>query len=390
LLNQAEQQAAEQLAQQQAAGGEFDNRGRLNNYWMQQDVKRSKNVVSGLGSNFDGSNEVTATPPAKGKELAFNKEWLEQNRLQTEGEKAGADRPARPGTADQAGGGQMGSRSRYFRGEGKPSFGDDGKRGDGAQQQSGQKAPEIANQQQLGVLQQQLQQQTEQFKSALTESGEQAQKLSRYQQRLDDEIRDQQRQPKADLDLPFRQGQFNNDTPTFGGFDIPGGGAHPGQSMGGGGIAPSAGPSGITADPNAPPVAVPMPPAPVVDYAEVAAGLASLDVALPERGRVYSFIVPRGDLEITARSISFATITRLIGLAGVAIAIVIVWALGREKSRRIWIAMFGSFAFGIGLILLGLVSILFGLFPFAGLLALVIGIALAIRARLNRPAAAGA
>ena len=69
------------------------------------------------------------------------------------------------------------------------------------------------------------------------------------------------------------------------------------------------------------------------DFADVAAGLASLDVVLPQRGRVYSFITPRGELEITARSISQITIGKLIGLAGVLIAILLVWALGRERSR---------------------------------------------------------
>jgi hypothetical protein len=175
---------------------------------------------------------------------------------------------------------------------------------------------------------------------------------------------------------------------------MPAGGSQPNQSgamgMGGGGLnAPGGGPGTGQTDPNAPP----MPAAPVVnpqEFADVAAGLASLDVVLPERGRVYSFITPGDELEITARSISAVTIRRLIGLAGVLIAILVVWALGREKSRRVWIVMFGSFAFGIGLILLGLVSILFGLFPIAGLLALVIGIVLTIRSRLNRPASVAA
>ena len=249
----------------------------------------------------------------------------------------------------------------------------------------GQKAPEIASKQQRDMIQQQLQMDAEESKSGLAEAGEQQGKVQRYQQRLDDQIR--QQQPSADLDLSFRQGQFGGAARTYGGFDAPQGGAQPNMAsggMGGGLYAPPAGPGGAPANPNA----APMPPAPVVDFTEVAAGLASLDVALPERGRVYSFITPRGELEITARSISFITISRLIGLAGVLIAIVLVWALAREKSRRIWIVMFGSFAFGIGLIILGLVSVLFGLFPIAGLALLVVGVVLAYRARLQGPPSA--
>ena len=121
LLSQAEQQAQEQQAQQQIVDG-TDNRGRLNSYWSQQDLKRSKNVVSELGSNFDGVNDVTATPPAMGKELAFNKGWLDQNSLRTaEGDKPTSGQPG-PGELPQreTAGKDSGGRSRFFRGDSKP------------------------------------------------------------------------------------------------------------------------------------------------------------------------------------------------------------------------------------------------------------------------------
>jgi hypothetical protein len=148
------------------------------------------------------------------------------------------------------------------------------------------------------------------------------------------------------------------------------------------------GPGGAPADPNAPPQVTTV--VPVVDdsqsMAEVAAGLASLDVTLPQRGRVYSFITPRGELEITARSVPLVALGKLLGLAGVLIAILIVWAFGREKSRRVWRFLFASRAFTIALIVLGLFSFLFGLFPLAGLALFAAGIGLAIHHGLNRPA----
>ena len=55
--------------------------------------------------------------------------------------------------------------------------------------------------------------------------------------------------------------------------------------------------------------------------AQVAAGLASLDVRLPERGKMYLFTTPRGDIEITASAISASTLSRLSGLAAVLSAI---------------------------------------------------------------------
>jgi hypothetical protein len=391
LLNQAEQQAQAERDQQQVVDG-TDNRGRLNNYWNMQDLKRSKNVVSDLGSNFDADAPADQTP-ATGKELAFNKDWLEQNSLRT-GDKGDASAPGRPGMPeDQSGGGRQGGR--FFRGEGKPITMDerefDGKPG------GGQKAPEIAAKQQRDVIQQQLQKEESESKSGESQAGEQLEKLQRYQERLDQSVREQQRQPSADLDLSFQQqGQFGGTTPTIGGFDVPGG-SQPARGQGGGmmnagGANAAGGPAGPPADPSGRPFVTSV--IPVIDNAQsmsqVAAGLASLDVALPERGRVYSFITPRGELEIEARSIPLVAIGKLIGLGGVLIAILIVWALGRERSRGFWRGLFASRAFTIGLIVLGLFCFLFGLFPYAGVALLVAGITLAIHHRLNRPASAAA
>ena len=222
LLNQAEQQAQEQQAQQHVVDG-TDNRGRLNNYWMQQDLKRSKNVVSELGSNFDGVNDVTATPPAKGKEV-FNPGWLDQNSLRPTGS---GQKPAegQPGDKPQDFGGKDGGRGRFFRGEGKPMSGDEsqpqpGMKGSG---QGGQKAPDIATKEQRDLIQQQLQEVEQSKKSGQAEAGEQVEKLQRYQQRLDQETREQLRQPQADSFSSPNQGQFGG-AQSFDSQAIPGGG----------------------------------------------------------------------------------------------------------------------------------------------------------------------
>jgi hypothetical protein len=97
LLDQAEQQVQQQLAEVQRDG--TDNRGKLNEFFERQDVQRSKNVVSELGSNFD------AAPSEGGKEKAgesFNYGFLQQNKLQTQGEVAddkekGAGQANKPG-----------------------------------------------------------------------------------------------------------------------------------------------------------------------------------------------------------------------------------------------------------------------------------------------------
>jgi hypothetical protein len=70
-------------------------------------------------------------------------------------------------------------------------------------------------------------------------------------------------------------------------------------------------------------------------------------------------------------------------------AIVVVWLLGRERSRRVWRHVFRSLAFAIVLVVLGLASVVSGVLPYAGLLAIVVGLVLAIRAKFtSRPAAA--
>ena len=112
-----------------------------------------------------------------------------------------------------------------------------------------------------------------------------------------------------------------------------------------------------------------------------AAGLASLDVELPTRGRLFCFTTPRGETEITARCVSNSLVERLTEVGATVAALLALWVVVR------WIRSGGlsGLARPIGstlLILLGLLSICGGLFPVVGVLAIFTGCGLKIRRRL--------
>src|SRR5207249_789963 len=117
---------------------------------------------------------------------------------------------------------------------------------------------------------------------------------------------------------------------------------------------------------------------------QMAAGLASLDVALAERGRIYRFITPRGDIEIRARSIPVVALSRLAGLAAVLVAIFVVWLFGREPSRQLWSRLSGSTACRISLIIVGLASVLLGILPVAGVVLILTALVLIARSRFAK------
>ncbi len=117
------------------------------------------------------------------------------------------------------------------------------------------------------------------------------------------------------------------------------------------------------------PLAKPVPPA---------TGLASLDFELPTRGAVYRFTTPRGEQEITARYLSGDVVRRLVELAWVGVAVLVVWFIvGLVRRGRLdWLARPAGSWLLIGL---GLFSLLAGLLPVAGLLVIVLGCGLKIR-----------
>jgi len=136
-----------------------------------------------------------------------------------------------------------------------------------------------------------------------------------------------------------------------------------------------------------PAVAAAATPAPVSgeQIAQVAAGLAILDVQLPERGRVYRFTTPRGDIELQVHSIPTVALSKFANLAAVLVTLFLIWLLGRESSRRAAMSLLHSTVIGVALAIVGLVSVIVGILPLAGLLAIVIGSIIVIRSRFMQP-----
>jgi hypothetical protein len=402
LLREAEQQVQQQQAGQQAAVA--DNRDRLNTYWESQGVNRSKNVVSGLASNFDGQQDGAE---GKGNDAYFNPQWLDQNKLGTKGE--AAESPNGKAAADPKAGDKPGGR--YSRGGGK-NYADDfskpqssgGEQGQGKGQGEGE-LPELANDQQRAQLQRDLQKEADERASAaeLSRGEDEVTNLWRYGQNLDFNAQQQEfgglasqqpnqppvpGQPMAPGASPA-SGSGQAARGMMGGFGGPGGGGILAGAQSGQAGAPLNAPA---TDPSTVTAATPA-PAPVVvtgdTYANVAAGLASLDFRLPERGRVYSFTTQRGLIDVTARPVAHSLISRLMGLAALIAAVLVVSVASRKPAREAYARLLGTVSCGVLLAVLGLVSLVTGIFPYLGLVLIVAGIVLAIRNRsLSLPAAA--
>jgi hypothetical protein len=387
LLEQAEQQVQQQLATPPAA--QLDNRARLNSYFNDQGIQRSKNVVSDLDSNFDGS-----APRDSAEKSALNPFWFEQNKLQAQvdelelkgkvakrkeaGQAGETGKPTAPAT----------SRVRAAR------AGDDKADVNGT---AGQKAPAIAGKADFDEFQRKLTEE-ELARSLGRQAGaERGEELRRYQQNLEQNIN-----PRYDA-----KDQFAVPMPDSGGFGMRAGQAQAGGGAGRGGMPGGMlGPSPLGGEQSArvpaqnapasqsasgpqssidslPALAAVVPETAAEQLAQVAAGLASLDVQLPERGRLYRFTTPRGDIALSARAVSHSFLSRLTALAAVAVAIGLIWLLSRDPSRRLASALAGSRAFGVLLAVLGLVSLLSGVLPIAGLLAVGCGAWIAIRSRFG-------
>jgi autotransporter-associated beta strand protein len=119
-------------------------------------------------------------------------------------------------------------------------------------------------------------------------------------------------------------------------------------------------------------------------------GLVSLDFELPTDKNLYEvfrFTTPRGEAELTARSVSNSTLTKLELLAGIAAASLMIWA-------AFWLVRGGIlvwFRRPLGAILLavaGLAALCGGVLPFIGLIALLAGIVLLVAHYWRRRTAA--
>jgi hypothetical protein len=255
-----------------------------------------------------------------------------------------------------------------------------------------------------------------QSREALLEAcagGDRAAQLQRYQQNLELNLAPQSQaqgqQPQAARGYVNPQERFGANAPQLGGY---GGRANQTQGGGAGGMAGAGSQSGgmpggefgrQAADAPAAQPSGPMPPngtlpgieaaataaapAPVSgeQITQVAAGLASLDVQLPERGRIYRFTTPRGDIELQAHSVPVVVLSRLASLAAVLVALLVAWLLSRESSLRAAVGLLNSTTCGVALAIFGLISVVGGILPLAGLLAIVVGLVITIRSRFMQP-----
>jgi hypothetical protein len=114
------------------------------------------------------------------------------------------------------------------------------------------------------------------------------------------------------------------------------------------------------------------------------AGLASLDVEIPLDGVEYLFTTPRGRVQITARTVSVSLVSRLWGLGGVLGALLVVWIVTRPRLVQAYAFIAGTRAFAAGLIIIGLASIVLGILPLAGLVAVIVGSVLIARRLAGR------
>jgi hypothetical protein len=395
LLAEAEKKAQVQSAEQTVVEG--DNRSRINNYWADQGVQRSKNVVSGLKSNFDAVGGVEASKP-RGDE-AFNKGFFDQNALGRKGEPAG-DKSG-DGKPGQGAEGKPGGR--FFRSRsGKEAGADDTRQQDGASDQ--QQNPQLFNDRERDEAQKKLQKEAEESREGQAEQSKSREDFSRYGAQLEQQA--QQQELYSLNNEAGRRGGGQSQAGGMGGmgYAAPQQGRASGM-MGGMGGGMGAMPGGSGPAPGTPPLAYQPGMAPNAgpqvdmvgallmsgeDFSDVAAGLASLDFTLPERGQEFNFTTPRGQIEIEARPVAQTLLARLTGLAILGAVIVLVWLVGRKPARDFWRLLFSTVASGIVLAVIGLVSLISGFLPLAGLALLVIGIALAIRNRVSPPVAAAA
>jgi hypothetical protein len=109
-------------------------------------------------------------------------------------------------------------------------------------------------------------------------------------------------------------------------------------------------------------------------------GLSSLDVQFPERGVVYRFATPRGDVRITARGFSGRVLDTAKRLAALGVVLLIAAVLVRGGTRAQRHDMENS-RFGAWLIAGGLIALLLGMFPIAAILAIVAGGVVKLRRR---------
>ncbi|MEC8305125.1 MAG: hypothetical protein VX034_10445, partial [Planctomycetota bacterium] len=356
LLQDAEEQVQNEL--DRSAEAVLDNRTRLNRAWAEQRVERSNNLIRGSISNFEGAYENLKE--SRG-DLNYNSDFFEQNQLKTRSPR-GENDPVSPGKDEEAGLGRLRKIDR------KPVSG--ANRGYESELQSAQ--TNRFNQQQqieLGVK-------NDPFggKPSMDLGGKSLPKLQQYRDQLERTQRADTQEPDA---VNGRLQEPSVTAPTTGG--LPGGFGGP---MGGGGIAlvdgqvskPNQGPASPTANFDDGQAA----------WENVDSGFASLDVKLSERGRVYRFTTPRGEMEITARAIPKNLGDRSSKLLQLFLLVSMICLLTSQRAMRLFQRGTGTWLFIAFAILGGIISLVLGIFPILGLIMLLGGVLASLKKRLLR------
>jgi hypothetical protein len=107
-------------------------------------------------------------------------------------------------------------------------------------------------------------------------------------------------------------------------------------------------------------------------------GLASLDVDIRHAGAVYRFTAPRGETTITVRAVSESAFDKLMRFGLALLVVAVAWLIFRFALAMVSSSLRRPKA-GRTLILLGVLSVVTGVLPVAGLAMIGLGAVLAVR-----------
>lgn len=387
--------AQEEILQEGVVVEQGDNRGRLNSFFLEQDVQRSKNVVGNDIRNFDEQTNGSPEQTSSGKQH-FNKEWLEKNQL-AQGQKTGEGKPGASRYVDDA----KKTEDRFEAGEGqqRPRFG----KGSGMEQTGTEPRKDDRPAQQMAG---------ENYGDALDQNRSQA--LGRYRDKLS-----QQTEQQQELYAIPNAGPQTAAGGQAGGMYGMGGLAGPNRQPGfPGGINPPVIVDVPGTDVDAAAIEIQLDDfgerttarndlaremggfagpglagrgnAPRLPQGQIStSGFASLDIDIPQRGEVYRFVTARGEVEITTQYVDTTWLVRMAWLAGSAIAIAALFFAARAID---WTLFDRRLRWAGPLVLLatGLLLVLLSSYGLWGLMLIVIGGSLLLRAWLLRREAAAA
>lgn len=282
LLREAELKIQEELAERQEQV--VDNRERLNSIHEGQQLQRSSNVVSDLGQNFFAPESETGLTVG----AEFNSSWYMNNSLMVQGQPQ-IDIGRRGGLAPE----NSSNRVYQGRGGGNRQLDDDSLRSQNFRTQE--------------LFENESQQQGQALVPGMQEADE-VSRLDRYSQRVSGALSSPSAVPPtsgpASTSGQAGEGRWGDDVLSVAQGDSAG--------FGGGGFSNSD-----------------------LGYFEPAefsdSGLVSLDLQIPERGELFLFTTPRGELEVVARGVKDDLLERLILL----VAIVIGWLIAFVIARRV-------------------------------------------------------